>query len=43
MSGLLEAIDQAFKIMKSPKDLFFLDLDNKGKWKIVNEDQLKKL
>ena len=40
MSGLLEAADQAFKVMKSPKDIFFLDLDNNGKWKIVSEDQL---
>jgi hypothetical protein len=43
MSGLLEATDQAFKAMKSSKDIFFLDLDNHGKWKVVNEDQLKKL
>jgi hypothetical protein len=43
MSGLLEAADQAFKAMKSPKDILFLDLDNNGKWKVVNEDQLKKL
>ena len=43
VSGLLDAADQAFKVMKSPKDIFFLDLDNNGKWKVVNEDQLKKL
>ena len=43
MSGLLEATDQAFKAMKSPKDIFFLDLDNHGKWKVVNDDQLNKL
>lgn len=43
LSGFLEAADQAFKVMKSPKDIFFLDLDNNGKWKIVNEDQLQKL
>ena len=42
MSGLLEATDQAFKVMKSPKDIFFLDLDNNGKWKVVNEDDLRK-
>jgi len=38
-TGLLEAADRAFSIMKSPKDIFFLDLDNEGKWKIVTEDQ----
>ena len=43
MSGLLEGADQAFKAMKSPKDIFFLDLDNHGKWKVVSEDQLEKL
>jgi len=41
MTGLLEAADRAFSIMKSPKDIFFLDLDDNGKWKIVTEDQLK--
>jgi hypothetical protein len=41
LSGFLEATDQAFSIMKSPKDIFFLDLDNNGKWKIVTEDQLR--
>jgi len=43
MSGLLDAADQAFEAMKTPKDVFFLDMDNNGHWKVVNEDQLKKL
>jgi hypothetical protein len=43
MSGALEAADEAFKVMKSPKDILFSDMDNNGKWKVVNEDQLKKL
>jgi hypothetical protein len=43
MSGLLEAADHAFSVMKSPKDIFFLDLDNEGKWKIVNEDYMRRL
>jgi len=43
LSGLLEAADQAFKVMKSPKDIFFLDLDNEGKWEVVNEDQIRRL
>ena len=37
LSGFLEAADNAFSVMKSPKDIFFLDLDNQGKWKLVNE------
>ena len=43
ISGFLEAADRAFSIMKSPKDIFFLDLDKHGKWKIVNEDQIRRL
>lgn len=43
MSGLLEATDQAFKAMKSPKNIFFLDMDDSGKWKVVNEDQIRRL
>jgi hypothetical protein len=29
--------------MKNPKDIFFLNLDNKGEWKVVNEDQIHNL
>jgi len=43
MSGLLEALERAVNVMKNPKDIFFLDLDNNGEWKIVTEDQLNKL
>ncbi len=43
LSGFLEAADKAFSVMKSPKDIFFLDLDNEGKWKIVNEDEIRRL
>ena len=43
LSGFLEAADRAFSTMKGPKDIFFLDLDNEGKWKVVNEDELKRL
>ena len=34
MLGLLEPADRAFSIMKSPRDIFFIDLDNNGKWTI---------
>ena len=43
MSGLLEALDQAVNVLKNPKDIFFLDMDHEGKWKIVREDQINKL
>ena len=41
--GLLEAAEHAFKIMKNKKDIFFLDLDDNGKWKIVTENQFSKM
>jgi hypothetical protein len=28
--------------MKGPKDIFFLDLDRNGEWKVVNENELRK-
>ncbi|MCJ7635513.1 hypothetical protein MUP77_24385 [Candidatus Bathyarchaeota archaeon] len=40
LSGFLEAADQAFSVMKSPKDIFFLDLDNNGEWKVINENEI---
>ncbi|MCJ7634296.1 hypothetical protein MUP77_18140 [Candidatus Bathyarchaeota archaeon] len=43
LSGFLEAVDKALPALKSPKDIFFLDLDNEGKWKVVNEDQIRRL
>src|SRR4030066_647092 len=41
LSGFLEAADRAFSVMKGPKDIFFLDLDHGGEWKVVNEDQIR--
>jgi hypothetical protein len=41
--GLLDALDRAFSIMKGPKDIFLLDLDGGGKWKIVTEDNVRRL
>jgi hypothetical protein len=43
LSGFLEALDKAIPAMKNLKDIFSLDLDNQGRWKVVNEDQLKRL
>jgi len=43
LSGFLEAADRAFLVMKSPKDIFFLDMDNNGKWKVAREDKLRRL
>ena len=43
MLGLIEAADRAFQEMKSPKDIFFLDLDNMGEWKVVSRKQMEQL
>ena len=43
LSGLLEALDRALSIMKGLKDIFFLDLDRNGEWKIIEEGQLSEL
>jgi hypothetical protein len=41
--GVLEAMDAAYSIMKDPRDIMLIDLDNQGKWKIIPKDQLAKL
>jgi hypothetical protein len=41
LSGFLEALDKALPAMKNSKDIFFLDFDSHGQWKVVNEDQLR--
>ena len=35
MLGMLEALDSAASMMKDPKDILLIDLDNQGKWKIM--------
>jgi hypothetical protein len=42
LSVFLEALDKALPAMENPKDIFLLDLDNRGQWKVVNEDLLRK-
>jgi len=43
MLGLLEAMDAAASVMKDPKDILLIDLDNQGKWKIMTKDQIDKV
>jgi len=43
LSNFLEAVDKALPAMKTPKDIFFLDFDNHGQWKVVNEGELRRL
>ena len=38
--GLLDAMDSAARVMKDPKDILLIDLDNQGKWKILTKDQI---
>jgi len=42
MLGMLEALDSAASVMKDPKDILLIDLDNQGKWKIMTRDQINK-
>jgi len=34
--GLLDAMEAAASVMRDPKDVLLVDLDNQGKWKIVH-------
>ena len=40
--GLLETLDVAARVMKDPKDVLLVDLDDQGKWKILTKDQIDK-
>jgi len=42
MLGMLEALDSATSVMKDPKDILLIDLDNQGQWKIITKDQIDK-
>ena len=41
--GMLEAMDAAYSVMKDPKDIMLIDLDNQGKWKIIPKNKIDKL
>ena len=41
--GLLEAMDAAARVMKDPKDILLVDLDNQGKWKILSKDEVDRI
>jgi len=40
MVGMLEAMDSAARVMKDPKDILLIDLDNQGKWVVMTKDQI---
>jgi hypothetical protein len=42
MLGLLDAMDAASRVMRDPKDVLLVDLDDQGKWKIMTKDQIDK-
>ena len=42
MLGIVEALDSAASLMKDPKDVLMIDLDNQGKCKIMTKDQIDK-
>ena len=41
MLGMLKVLDSAASVMRDPKDILLLDLDNQGKWAILTKDQLE--
>jgi hypothetical protein len=43
MLGLLEAVDRAAVLMRDPKDILLLDLDNEGAWKVMTRDQIDRI
>ena len=43
MLGFLEAMDSTQSVMKDPKDMMIVDLDNQGKWRIVSKDKVNKI
>jgi hypothetical protein len=43
MLGLLEAFDAAASVMRDPKDILLVDLDNQGRWKILSKDEVDRI
>jgi len=43
MLGLLEAVDAAASVMRDPKDILLMDLDNQGKWKMLTKDEVDRI
>jgi hypothetical protein len=43
MLGLLEAMDAGARVMRDPKDILLVDLDNQGRWKIVSKDEVERI
>ena len=43
MLGMLKTLDSAASVMKDPKDILLMDLDNKGKWSILTKNQIDKI
>jgi cellulose biosynthesis protein BcsQ len=35
-------MDAAASVMRDPKDVLLVDLDDQGKWKIMTKDQIDK-
>ena len=41
--GLLDAMEAAASVMRDPKDVLLVDLDNQGKWKILSKDEVDRI
>jgi hypothetical protein len=40
--GLLDAMDAASRVMRGPKGVLLVDLDDQGEWKTMTKDQIDK-
>jgi hypothetical protein len=43
MLGLLDAMEAAARVMRDPKDVLLVDLDDQGKWKILTKNEIDKV
>jgi hypothetical protein len=41
MLGIIEALESAASMMKDPKDVLMIDLDNQGKCKIMTKERIE--
>ena len=40
---LLETLDVAARVLRDPKDILLVDLNNQGKWKILSKDEVDRI
>jgi hypothetical protein len=43
MLGLLDAMEATASVMRDPKDILLVDLDNQDRWKILSKDEVDRI